>query len=129
MAQLNAIGAARSGTRGLIDGKDQGVALLQRYDMRPRLHPRALFADDELAALEIRPRLGEQNRDLKGEMHRAVQILVEAIIVACAVPEDQRRRPRLPRQGTLGKKSGMLGRIWRRLTQLRGPLVREHGGG
>jgi len=55
-----------------------------------------LLGQNELAAREVLSWIREQDGDLQGEHVRAVQILVQAVVVTRAVLEQQRRRPRLP---------------------------------
>lgn len=86
MAHFDAVGAACSGSRCFVDREHDRVTHPQRHDMRARLHSRALFGQDEFAAVEIDFRLGQQDRHLKRKMEVAVKILMEAIIVAGAVP-------------------------------------------
>lgn len=86
VAHLDAVGAARSGSRCFVDREHDRVTHPQRHDMQAGLHPRALFGQDEFAALEILSGLGQQDRHLKREMEVAVKILMEAIIIAGTIP-------------------------------------------
>ena len=96
VAHVHAVGAARALDRPMVHREDDGVALPQRHHLGPRLQARALLGEDELAAGEIRARLGEQDRHLQGEDVLAVEILVQAVEVTGLVLQQQRRRPRLP---------------------------------
>ena len=71
------------------------LALPQRHDLGARLHARALLGQHELAAREIALRLGQQERDLQRKHMLAVEILMQAVVVALAVLQQQRRRPGL----------------------------------
>ena len=56
----------------------------------------AFSGQHELAAAEIAPRLRQQDRDLDRKHVLAVEVLVQAVVVALAILQQQRRRPRLP---------------------------------
>lgn len=91
VAEIDAIGATRALYRTMAHGEDDGIALLKRDDFGPRLHARALFGQDELAAREVVARLRQQDRHLDRERVLAVEILVQAVIVVSLVLQDQRR--------------------------------------
>jgi hypothetical protein len=65
---------------------------VQGYDRGARLHARALFGQDELAAVEVLAGFGQQHRDLQREDVLAIEILMQAVEVARPVPQQQRRR-------------------------------------
>ena len=88
-------------------GGDHGVALLERGHLDPALHARALLGQHELAAGEVPPRLGEEDRDLERKGEVAVEILVQAVEVAGNILQQQWRRPRLARGVALREKRGM----------------------
>ena len=77
----------------LIHGESDSVALEQRRDMGPRLHPRTLFGEGELPAFEVLSRLREQDRDLDREYFGPVKVLVQPVVIARTIREKQRRRP------------------------------------
>src|SRR3546814_7517244 len=64
----------------------------------------------DLAAGEILPRRRQQHRDLQRKDMLAVQILVQAIIIARAISQQQGRRPPLPRIVAARKEFAMFGR-------------------
>src|ERR1700760_3203152 len=97
MAHIDAIEAARPLYRPHMHSKSDGVALPERYNFGPRLHPRPLFGQDELATFEITTGFRQQNRDLQREHVLAIEVLMKAVIVTFAVLQQQRRRPRLAR--------------------------------
>src|ERR1022692_2415429 len=76
-------------------GKRDSVPLAKRDDFRPRLHPRPLLRQDELTAGKIYFRFRQQYRDLDWKYMFAVQILMQAVVVASSVPQQQGRRSRL----------------------------------
>jgi hypothetical protein len=95
--EIHAIGATRALHGPVVNCERYCVTLVEGNDLRPRLHARALFREDEFAASEIALWFGEQNRHLNGKHMFTVQILMEAVVVAGAVLEEQRRRSQLAR--------------------------------
>ena len=83
--------------------KDHRFALPQRHDFAPRLHPRPLLDQQKLAAGKIGPRIAEQHRQLQWEDQRAVEVLVQPVVVAGAVFQHQGRRPLLARAMAFGQ--------------------------
>ena len=65
MAKINPIEAARPLHRAMMHSKCYRVALRQRHHFRPRLHPRPLLGQHELATAEIATGLRQQDRDLE----------------------------------------------------------------
>ena len=106
MAQAHAVAAARAAHRPLVDGEHHGIALAQRHHLDPRLLARALLGQHELAAGEVAPGLGQQDRHLQREDMLAVEILVQAVEVAGPVLQQQRRRPRLTGGVALARGTG-----------------------
>lgn len=70
--------------------------LLQGHDLGPGLHARALLGQDELAADEVIAGAVAQDGGLQEEVQVAVKVLVQAVVVAGSVAQQQRRGPRLP---------------------------------
>jgi hypothetical protein len=83
------IDAARASLGAVIHRKDDGFALMQLDDGGARLHAGALLGEDELAAGEVACGFAEQEGYLQGEDEIAVEVLVEAVIVALAVLQEQ----------------------------------------
>jgi hypothetical protein len=79
-------------------GKCDRISLAKRDDFRPRLHPRPLLRQDELTAGKIYFRFRQQYRDLDWKHVFAVQILMQAVVIANSVPQQQGRRSRLSRR-------------------------------
>jgi hypothetical protein len=75
----------------VIDGEDDGFALMKLNDGDAGLHAGALLGEDELAAGEVVRGVAEQEGYLQGKDELAVEVLVEAVIVALAVLQKQRR--------------------------------------
>jgi hypothetical protein len=57
------------------------------------LHPRSLLREHELATGEVDLGLAQEHRDLEREGECPVEVLVQAVEVARAIAEEQRRRP------------------------------------
>ena len=71
--------------RAVVDGEDHRVALFQRHHGDPRLLPRALLGQHELAAGEATAGRRQQDRRLQGKDQRSVLILMQPIEVAESV--------------------------------------------
>ena len=91
----DAVPAARALHRPLVDREHHRVALPQRHDLAARLHARALLDQQELAAVKSAPGWLSRTVDLQREHELAVEILVQAVVVARPVAQQQRRRPLL----------------------------------
>jgi hypothetical protein len=74
-------------------GKDQHLALIQGYGLPDRLRPRALGHKQELPARVVFFAPAQDREDLKGEAHLAVDVLVQGVVIAFLVAQDQGRRP------------------------------------
>ena len=70
---------------------DEGVALAGQKRAAHRLRARRVFDQQELAAGVVAAGFGEEADDLERESDLAVDVLVEAIEIAGAVAEHQRR--------------------------------------
>ena len=105
MAHLDPIVTASARNRSLVDGEDHGFPLAQRNHLASRLHARTLLDDHELAAGEIGPGRREQDRNLDREDGRAIEILVQAVVVADVVLQQQRRRSGLASGGQCARNS------------------------
>jgi hypothetical protein len=92
VAHVDPIGAARAIHRSMVDRKDHALALCQRHDLGARLHARPLLREHELPAGEVDLRPREQERELQREDMLAVDILMQAVVVARAVLQEERRR-------------------------------------
>ena len=81
--------AAAIGGRALVDGKYCRISLKQIDNVRA-LTLRRAFGHDEFAALEILAGFGQQDRDLQRKNMIAIEILMQAVVIALPVFEDQR---------------------------------------
>jgi hypothetical protein len=75
-----------------MDSEGHGVSLRERDYVRARLHSRTLLGEHKLAAIEVRAGLGQQGRNLHGKHVGAVQVLVQAVVIAGVVLEQERGR-------------------------------------
>ena len=76
-------------------GKITASPCRERHDLALRLRARPLLDEQELAAGEVFARRAQQHRQLQREDQLAVEVLVQAVVVAGLVFEEQRRRPLL----------------------------------
>jgi hypothetical protein len=95
--QVHPIRSLSSLDRAVMHGERHGIALPQRYEFGPALHPRLLFREDKFTASEILARFEEEDRDLEREREIAVKVLMQAVEVARYILKQQRRRTRLAR--------------------------------
>jgi hypothetical protein len=86
MSHFHAVIAAGSEFRSFIDREYDAVSLSQFDDLNPRLHTRALFCQHELSAFEV-ILIAKQYHDLQWEHILTIQILMQAIEIACTVFE------------------------------------------
>ena len=103
VAHVGTVVAARARHRPVTGGEDDRLALIEMHDAAPRLGPRPLLDEQELAALEILARLAQEHGELDGKDHVAVEILVQAVVAAGFVAQEQRRGLGLAATGTQGE--------------------------
>src|SRR6185437_14029144 len=92
VAKGDAVRTARPAHRAVTDRKNHGVALAERHYLDPRLPARALLDQDEGAAGEILLGRREQDGRLQRKDMLAIDVLVQAIIVAGVIAQQERRR-------------------------------------
>src|ERR1700722_10590065 len=97
MAELDPVVAATAFRRPAIHREDHGVALDERDDGGAGLDARALLGQHELAACKVATGIGQQRRDLEREDVFAVEVLMQAVVVARSVLKEKRRRTGLSR--------------------------------
>src|SRR5207249_3739115 len=73
--------------------EDHTVSLVERYDLGTRLHARSLLCKHEFAAREVVPRYRQEEGDLQWEDMLAIKILMQAVVIALAVVQEERCRP------------------------------------
>ena len=123
VAHRYAIDTARPALGTVIDRKDDGLALAKRNDGDAGLHARTLLGEHELSAGEVASGLTEKKSYLERKEDVAVEVLMQAVVVAGLVAEQQWRGSLLPCLVTDAKKLGVLG--WKSLLNVerRIPLV------
>src|SRR5438876_1238760 len=97
MAHRHPVGAASAVDRAVMDREDHGLASPQGNDLTSRLSARALLDQEELAAGEVVLGGAEQHGKLQWKDQIAIEVLVQAVVVAGLVFEDERRWPLLAR--------------------------------
>ena len=85
-------------------GEDQRLSLFQDDHVAPRLCPRPLLNQQAFAAGIVSPAPAQDAGELERERHRAVQVLVQAVVAPRPVLEEQRRRLGLAVLGADGEK-------------------------
>ena len=80
----------------MVDRKDPGSAPAERDHLGARLHARPLLGEHEFAAQEVSSRRGQEKSGLQREDVLAVEILMQAVVVALAVLQKERRGLCLP---------------------------------
>src|SRR5207244_13597441 len=96
VAHGRAVGAARARHRPVAVREDDRLAALEDDDLAARLGPRPLLDEQNLAARVVRAPAREHARHLQRKGERAVEILVQAVVAAGRVAEEERGGPRLP---------------------------------
>lgn len=85
MPHVHAIRAARAVHGPVMHRKDHRIALTQRHDFRARLHAWTLLRQYELTAREILAWFGQQDRELQRKNVLAIQVLMQAVVIASRV--------------------------------------------
>ena len=107
MPMMDPIDAAQTSNRALVDRECDCIALAERNDLGPRLHPRTLLGQHELAAREIALRPREQDGGLDREYVLPVEILMEAVVVVGPVFQQERSRTQLTRRVAAREEAGV----------------------
>src|SRR5215472_5206975 len=74
----------------MMNCEHDAVALTKRDHHRSRLHPRPLLCHHEFAAGKILIGFGQQDRQLKREYVRAIEVLMQAVIIVGSILQQQR---------------------------------------
>ena len=96
MTKVDAVGSSRALYGPVVNREGHGIALVKRNDLGSRLHTRPLLREHEFAPGEISLWLGKQDGDLNRKDVLSVEVLVEAVVVAGAVLQEQRGGSQLP---------------------------------
>src|SRR5437773_9707600 len=123
MTQVDARHATRALHWPMMDREDHAVSLAERYDLGTRLHARPLLCKHEFAAREVVPRYRQEEGDLQWEDMLAIKILMQAVVIALAVVQEERCRPGLAGAMAPLEKCRMLLRIAHVDAQGRVPAV------
>src|SRR5579863_2574078 len=95
--QIHAIIAARAFHRTVARGENNRLPLVGRDDFRFRLRARLLLDENKFSPVPVTPMLSQQENHLQGKTDLAIKILVQAVITARFVMQDQRGGFCLPR--------------------------------
>lgn len=87
VTKICAVEAACGTHRPMVDGEHHGIALAQGHHVRSAGLLRVALRQQQFAALEVAPRLVEQEDRLEREDMIAVQVLVQAAIVIGLIPQ------------------------------------------
>ncbi len=90
MPHSDTIHPARATGRTVVHGKNDGIALAERHHLGARLHARALLSEDKFSSREG-SRRREQDGHLKRKDKIAINVLVETVIIAGAIGQQQGR--------------------------------------
>lgn len=92
VTHVHTVNAALSLHRSVLHRKDRAVTPGLRDDFRSRLHAWTLLGEQELASGEVIAGSRQKKDSLHREDMLAIQILVQAVAIAPAVLQQQRRR-------------------------------------
>jgi hypothetical protein len=94
-----------------MNGEGYCISLTQGHNLGPRLHPGALFCENELPSLKVCFRIREEYSHLDWENVLSVDVLMKAVIVPLIVLKKQRCRALLAGMMASLNKVAMLVRI------------------
>jgi hypothetical protein len=95
MAEVGSIKATAATRWPVPRRNDNGFTLRHTNHAPDRLRPRLLFHQEEFATGKFDFGLTQTADDLKRKDDCPIQILVKRVVIACAIAEQQRRRPLL----------------------------------
>src|SRR5215468_9007459 len=90
VTHVHTVCSTSSFNRPMMHCESDTVSLAQRHDFRAGLHPRSLLGEHKLSASEVPTRPRQQDRYLDGEHMLSVEILMEAVVIAFVIFEQQR---------------------------------------
>jgi hypothetical protein len=85
MPEIHAIHTSSTLHRTIVNGEHYTIAPTKWYHLGPGLHSRALLRHDELATIEVPTGLREEDRQLQREDMFSIEVLVQAVVIACTV--------------------------------------------
>ena len=123
VAVIDTVDSARALHGSVMYSEDCCVTLPQRDHLGTRLHSRSLFGEHELASFEVFSGSGQQDRDLQGEYLRAVKVLMQAVVIAFRVLQEQRCRAALAHRVATLEEPGVIRGKAHRVAELFVPSV------
>lgn len=127
MPNLGAVDAPAALPGTFADRKDRCTTLLKSDDFSPRLHAGTLFDEDKFTTVKVDARAVEHDHCLQREVDWPVEILMQAVVVAGAIAEQQWRRPALSRSMAAREQFSVLRRPVAGHPQHCRPAVRNAG--
>src|SRR5262245_7540203 len=84
--------SARAGDGSMPGREDDDLALLRPDGLPARLGPRPLFQEEKLSSVVVFARAAQEARELQREGHRAVEILMQAVVASGLVAKQEGSR-------------------------------------
>src|SRR4029450_12100683 len=125
VAQGAPIPAFRAWHWPMMDWEDDAVSLPERHYFSARLLARSLLREHEFTAREVVSRHRQEAGDLQREDMLAIEILMEAVVIALAIVQEERCWPGLTGAMAPLEKRRMLIRIAHVGAQSLIPAVRD----
>src|SRR5580692_5328225 len=107
---VNAIAAAFALHWTVVYRESYSITLTKRNDLWPRLHARTLFGKYKFSARKVAPRFRQQDRHLYGKNMLAVKVLMQTVVVALPILQQQRGWPLL--SGIVASPEEFRMRLW-----------------
>src|SRR5713226_7580000 len=128
MPQIHPIVPASAFHRTITSGENDRLALIRMDHFGSGLSPRLLFHQDKFSAVPIATVLAKHENHLQREAHLSINVLMEAVVTARLIMQQQRRGFCLPGPAADSQEGGViLGVSETRHTQRLGPAIRDPG--
>ena len=128
MPQIHPIIPASAFDGTITSGENDRLALIRMDHFGSGLSPRLLFYQDKFSALPIAAVLAKHENHLQREAHLSINVLMEAVVTARLIMQQQRRGFCLPGLAADSQEGGVvLGIPETRHTQGLGPAIRDPG--
>src|SRR5262244_1186394 len=111
MAQVDAIPSFRALHWPMMDREDHAVPLAERHHLSARLLARSLLREHEFTAREVVSWHRQEEGDLQREDVLTIEILMQAVVIALAVVQEEWRWPGLAGAMAALEKGRMVDRI------------------
>src|SRR5262250_414053 len=95
MAQDDAIPSFRTWHWPMMDREDDAVPLPERHHFNARLLARSLLREHEFTAREVVSWHRQEEGDLQREDMLAIEILMQTVVIALVIVQEERRWPGL----------------------------------